>query len=93
MEECKRKCQFYQENGKHFRTKHLNERLHLAERRGDKEAMEKIAAIIQQEKQRSFWHRLNYVTGKKCTWSATSIQVPAPSGLVTYDGTKHAGAS
>ncbi len=47
MEECKRECQFYQEHGKQFRTKHLNERLRLAERREDKEAMEKIAAIIQ----------------------------------------------
>ncbi len=39
--------------------------------------------IIQQERQRAFWRRLNYVTGKKWTRSATSIQVPEPSGLVT----------
>jgi hypothetical protein len=44
--------------------------------------MEKIAAIFQQEKQCSFWRQLNYVTGKKRTRSATSIQVPTPSGLV-----------
>jgi hypothetical protein len=30
----------------------------------------------------SFWHQLNYTTGKKRTWSATSIQVPTPSRLV-----------
>jgi hypothetical protein len=82
VEESKCKCQFYQEHGKQFRTKHLNECLHLAEGRGDKEAMEKIATIIQQEKQRSFLAQLNYVTGKKRTRSATSIQVPVPSGLV-----------
>jgi hypothetical protein len=76
VEESKHKYQFYQEHGKQFRTKHLNERLHLAEGRGDKEAMEKITAIIQQEEQHSFWCQLNYVTGKKCTWSATFIQVP-----------------
>ena len=44
--------------------------------------MEKIAAIIQRERQRAFWHRLNYITGKKWTRSATSNQVPEPSGLV-----------
>jgi hypothetical protein len=83
VEECKHECQFYQEHGKQFRTKHLNKRLRLAQEKGDKEAIEKIAAIIQQEKQWSFWRRLNYVTGKKRTRSATTIQVPAPSGLVT----------
>jgi hypothetical protein len=83
VEECKRKCQFYQEHGKQFRTKHLNERMRLAEGRGDEKAMEKIATIIQQKKQCSFWRRLNYVTGKKSTQSATSTQVPTPSGLVT----------
>jgi hypothetical protein len=50
--------------------------------------MEKVAAIIKQEKQSSFWRRLNYIMGKKCTRSATSIQVPAPSGLVTEVSTQ-----
>ncbi len=50
VEECKQKCQFYQEHGKQFRTKHLNEHLHLAEEIGVKVAMEKFATIIQQEK-------------------------------------------
>jgi hypothetical protein len=83
VEECKRKCQFFLEHGKQFRTKHLNKCLRLAQEKGDKEAIEKIAAIIQQEKQWSFWCRLNYVTGKKRTRSATTVQVPASSGLVT----------
>jgi hypothetical protein len=80
VEECKRDCHFYKEHGKQFHTKQLDERLRLA--RDDKEAIEKIAAIIQQEKQSSFWRWLNYVTGKKHTRSATSIQAPSPSGLV-----------
>jgi hypothetical protein len=54
VKECKCECQYYQEHGKQFQTKHLNERLHLAQQREDEEAMEKIAAIIQQEKQCSF---------------------------------------
>jgi hypothetical protein len=82
VEECKRKCQFYQEHGKQFRAKHLTQQLRLAQEKGDEEVVEKIAAIIQRERQRAFWCRLNYVTGKKQTRSATSIQVPEPSGLV-----------
>jgi hypothetical protein len=82
VEECKCKCQFYQEHGKRFRAKHLTQRLCLAQEKGDKEAVEKISTIIQRERQRAFWRRLNYVTGKKRTRSATSIQVPEPSGLV-----------
>ncbi len=73
VKECKRECQFYQKHGKQFRTIHLNKRLRLAQEKGDKEAIEKIATIIQREKQRSFWRRLNYVTGKKCTRSATTV--------------------
>jgi pyrroloquinoline quinone (PQQ) biosynthesis protein C len=79
VEECKRECQFFKEHRKRFQTKHLNECLRLAQERKNEEAMEKIAAIIQQEKQRSFWHQLNYVTGMKRTRSATSIQIPATS--------------
>ena len=82
VEECKCEFKFYQEHGKQFRAHHLNERLHLAQERDDKEAVKKIAAIIQREKQGSFWCRLNYVTGKKWTRSATSIHVPSESGLV-----------
>jgi hypothetical protein len=57
VEECKRECKFYQENGKQFRTKHLNERMWLAQERNDEEAFKKIGAIIHKEKQHSFWQR------------------------------------
>jgi hypothetical protein len=83
VEECKHECQFHKEHGNRFQTKHLNECLHLAQERLDEEAIEKFLAIIQQEKHCSFWRWLNFVMGKKCTRSATSIQVPVPSGLVT----------
>ena len=45
--------------------------------------MGKIVAIIQPEKQRSFWQQLNYVTGKKRTRSATSVQITGESDMVT----------
>jgi hypothetical protein len=47
VEECKCECQYYKEHGKRFQTKHLNERLRLAQEREDEEAIEKITAIIQ----------------------------------------------
>ena len=55
VDKCKQECKFYQENGKRFRTKHLNKRMRLAQERNDEEAFQKIGAIIQKEKQRSFW--------------------------------------
>jgi hypothetical protein len=82
VEECKCECQFYLEHGKQFKARHLNQHLRLAQEEGDKEAVEKIAALIQQEKQRAFWQRLIFVTGKKRTRSTTSIQVLSPLGLV-----------
>jgi hypothetical protein len=65
VEECKRECKFFQENGRRFRNKHLAERLRLAQERDEEEAFRKIGDIINRERQRSFWWRLNYVTGKK----------------------------
>jgi hypothetical protein len=48
----------------------------------DKEAFKKISANTQREQQRSFWCKLNYVTGKKKTHSATSIQVKRQDGAI-----------
>jgi hypothetical protein len=65
LEVCKKQCAFYQEHGQRFRQKHLNTRLWLAKEQEDKEAFQKISAIIQREHQQSFWQKLNYVTEKK----------------------------
>ncbi len=48
----------------------------------NKEALNMMCAIIQQEQQHDFWRKLNYVTGKKRTRSATSIQVKAQVGAI-----------
>jgi hypothetical protein len=55
VDECKRECKFYQENGKRFLAKYLNKRMRLAQERDDEEAFKKIGAIIQKEKQRLSW--------------------------------------
>jgi hypothetical protein len=88
VEECKRECKFYQENGRRFRNKHLAEHLRLAQERSDEEAFRKIGDIINRERQRSFWRRLNYVTGKKRTHSATSVQVKTQGGIFVESNTK-----
>ncbi len=82
LEECKKECLFYQEHGKQFRRKHLETRKKAAQDKADDEAFNKICAIIQREQQRDFWWRLNYITGKKRTHSATTIQVKAKGGAI-----------
>ncbi len=71
LETCKKECTFYQEHGQRFWRKHLNNWLWIAQEQEDKEAFQKISSIIQQEQQRSFWRKLNFVTGKKRTRSST----------------------
>ncbi len=83
LKECKKECLFFQEHGKRFRRKHLNTRLQIEQEEEDKEAFNKISAIIQQEQQRNFWRCLNFCTGKKKTRSATSIQVEGKGGAIT----------
>ncbi len=90
IEECKRECKFYQENGKRFRLTHLNEQMRLAQERNDEEVFKRIGAIIQRERQCSFWRRLNYVTGKQQTCSMMTVQVEEQSGLISESTTKDA---
>jgi hypothetical protein len=88
VKECKRECKFYQENGRRFRTKHLTKQMGLAQERNDKEAFKKIGDIINKEKQRLFWRGLNFVTGKKRTRSAMSVQVEEQRGIFSESSTK-----
>jgi hypothetical protein len=61
---CASKCDFFQKNGKHYRCKHLNKCLQDAREVEDNHCKKEILAIIQREKDRSFWRRLNYIMGK-----------------------------
>jgi hypothetical protein len=88
LNECKKECLFFQEHGKRFRQKHLNNWLGIAQEEEDKEAFRKISAIIQREQQRNFWRRLNYCTEKKKTRSATSIQVEERRGAIAEHNTR-----
>jgi hypothetical protein len=48
LEACKKECVFYQEHGKRFRHKHLEQQKQIAQEEEDEEAFNKINAIIQQ---------------------------------------------
>ncbi len=82
LEACKKACVFYQEHGKRFRRKHLEEWRQIAQEEDNKDSFNKISAIIQQEHQHKSWQKLNYVTGKKKTCSATTIQVEGQGGAI-----------
>ncbi len=75
LDACKQECTFYQEQENQFRRKHLKNRKKIAKKNDDEEAFMKICGIIQREHQRDYWRKLNSVTGKKLTKSATTIQV------------------
>jgi hypothetical protein len=90
LEECKRECLFYQEHGRRLQRKHLETRKKTAQDKADDEAFNKICTIIQRKQQRDFWRRLNYVTGKKRTRSATMIQVKAKGGAILERTTQDA---
>ncbi len=62
--------------------------MRLAQERNNEEAFKKIGDIITREKQRSFWRRLNFITGKKRTRSATSVQVEVQPGILSELSTK-----
>jgi hypothetical protein len=88
LKTCKKECAFYQEHGQYFWRKHLNNWLRIAQEQEDEEAFQKISSIIQREQQRSFWQKLNCVTGKKRTRSATLLQVKGECGLIVEHTTQ-----
>ena len=82
LEACKKECLFYRKHGKRFWRKHLEGRKKVVKNNGDEEAFDSISAIIQWEHQRDFWRRLNFVTRKKRTQSAMTIQVEGQGGAI-----------
>jgi hypothetical protein len=50
--------------GKHYCRKHLQNCLRNAQESADEKKQKEILAIIQREKDHSFWRRINYAMGK-----------------------------
>ncbi len=77
LEACKKDCIFYQEHGKRFQRKHLKNQRRLPRSKKMRKHSTRSAPLFNEniEHQQDFWRKLNYVTGKKKTHSATTIQV------------------
>jgi hypothetical protein len=61
---CTEKCNYFRKHGKQYRQKHLYQCLGKARESEDEDREKEILAIIQREKDRSFWRQLNYIMGK-----------------------------
>lgn len=88
LEVCEEKCQYFERHGHRFRRKHLKNRLAVARAKKNTKAEEQILAIIQREKERSFWRRLNYTMGRRTGKSVTRVQVEEGNGSVYEVSTK-----
>ena len=60
LREAKDKYKYFQRHGRRYRWKHLQDRLKKARTRKDEEAEVRILTIIQREKDRAYWRKLNY---------------------------------
>jgi hypothetical protein len=87
LEICKQKCDYFRKHGKWHRQQHLNQCLEAAKDKVDYEAERKILAIIGQERDRSFWRRLNFALGKHILGqSIQEVQVEdGNGGILEFD--------
>ena len=83
LQECKKRCQFFTKHGHRHRRSHLNTRLHEAKDRGDELAERRILQIIQGERDRAFWRRLNWALGKRQGSSVREVHVEEQDGSIT----------
>jgi hypothetical protein len=81
--------QLIRKHGKQHQRKHLYQCLNKAREREDEDREKEILAIIQREKDRSFWRRLNYVMGKPRTGSVRRVLVENgdQEGMLTEENT------
>ncbi|KAL7544600.1 hypothetical protein ACHAWF_007971 [Thalassiosira exigua] len=80
---CKEKCDYFRRHGKRYRQCHLQRCLKRSQERADEEGEKKILQIIQREKDKAFWRRLNFILGKhKRSRGVDSVQVERRDGSV-----------
>ena len=90
---CEEKCKYFARHGHRYRREHLMKRLSVAKERHNREAEEKILAIIQREKERSFWRRMRFALSKRKGRSVTMVQREEADGRIeearTQDEVEH----
>jgi hypothetical protein len=82
LKACVDQCDYFRKHGKYHCCKHLYCRLATTKEKEDEEAKRQILAIIQHEKDRSFWQRLNYALGKPWGGACFKVQVEQAGGTV-----------
>ena len=68
LEICEEKCSYFLKHGSRYRRKFLERRLSVARIIKNREAERRILEIIERERQRAFWRRLNYHMRKEAGW-------------------------
>jgi hypothetical protein len=82
LKTCVIQCDYFRKHGKAYWQKHLYQCLDAAKEKEDEEAAKQILAIIEREKDRSFWHRLNYALWKPQGGACFKVQVDQGDGTV-----------
>ena len=82
LQTCTSQCEYFRQNGRYHRKKHLYSRLSAAQEREDEAAAAQILSIIQREKERCFWRRINYALGKPRGGACFKVQVERGDGDV-----------
>ena len=80
---CKEKLEYFAKHGHRSRRKHLNNRLKAARQRKDEDAEARILAILEREKSKAYWRRLNYSMAKAKGRSVRTVQTSTEDGEVT----------
>jgi hypothetical protein len=88
---CKEKCDYFWKHGQHHWCQHLTNCLEAAQEWEDNIAEQNILSIIKREKDKAFWHRLNYALRKHVRGrSVRTVQVKDGAGGVLDFNTKEA---
>jgi hypothetical protein len=77
---CIERCEHFQKHRQSYRRKHLQHCLTAAKEKDNKETEKQILAIIQQEKDRTFWRCIHYVLGKQSSGVCFKVQVLQEDG-------------
>jgi hypothetical protein len=75
LQSCVAQCEYFHQNGRYYRRKHLYRPLNTAQERENEKAVSQILTIIQRGKERSFWRRINYALGKPRGGACFKVQV------------------
>ena len=78
---CKERCNYFRKHGHGYHRRHLKNRLGVARREGNEEAEVRILTIIQREKDRAYWRRLNYGMKKTKGRSARVVTEAQEDGV------------